>query len=340
DVANAVQYSIPGYAAGDLAILSYDTPGEQVVHVVASDGVGGLDYKSVTVQITDPASPECAAMSVLAVTAIVSNDNDDTAAIQVVPPVQLRGKVRYTYDYGDGTTEESVQPHRVHGYRLRAQDDPSSTFLVNVHALDERGMSIDGRASVNFRNVHWLSTTVGSPMMPVDHGRFAEQRGGAWVTDLGIRNIDELPVELVKATAHIDGCNGQPPSEKVYSANQLLGGLHRIEGGQVALTTLSLPEADMTFACRVLVVLEGDTVPPRAGTSIGGDLPRTFDTTRANVGLEIHGPPFVGAQSEAAPVGVSDDMARVLEKAAAILGPGHPITPDELRRLKREGLLD
>lgn len=341
EVPSPVQYTIPGYASGDVAIVSFDEPGTKTINVVASDGIGGVEYRAVEVEIVDPGSPECTRRLPLAVTATLSNSDDDSALIRVVPPARLKGAVRYAYDFGDGTSEGSTQQTAlVHKYTLRAQTEPSSTFVVQVRAVDEAGARAEGRASINFRNVHWLSGVVGSPMMPTQYDRFAKHRSGTFTTELTLKNIEQAPIELTRARAKIDACRGQPAVEREYPISQVAPALRRVEPGQAAESTLALPESDLAGACRVLVVLEGDTVPPRAGKTIGPNLTRTFDSTRANVALELAGPPLEGALPAAAPVRASEEMARVLDKATAILGPNHPITPEDLRRLKREGLLD
>jgi hypothetical protein len=341
DATGPVRFTSPNGGDGNPAIVKFDEPGKHEVDVVASDGRGGVDYGTTQLEILEASSPECASKPLLAVSASISGIEEDTADIHVAAVGGLREPLSYTYEFGDGTNMHSTIASATHNYQLRSQIEPTSTFVIKVQARDAQGRTASGRASLVFTNVHWLSRTVGSPMVPVAYGRFPETHGAAIETDLTFRNIEDQPVKFATAEVTVDSCTGAEPQRLQYPANQVLHGVDTLPTGGVESTTLSLPAADVAGACRVTVVLAGDTVPPRAGTPIGQGMPRTFDTTRAQLALELAGPPLKGALAAAAPVEIADPgFAEKLAKAEQILGPGRPVTPEDLQRLAREGRLE
>lgn len=340
DIGGPVEFTSPNGGDGNPAIVAFDQPGPHTIDVVARNGVGGVDYGTAELEILEPDSPECANQPVISVRAEVSSLEEDTADIQVASNGVLQGQLHYTYEFGDGLSAEATAPAVTHNYQLRPQNGPSSTFVVKVRARDEHGKTAEGRASIVFSNIAWLSRAVGSPMVPVAYSRFLEKRGEAIETELTFRNIEDHPIKFETAEVQVDSCTDRPPVVFQYPAAQVLQGVDTLPTGGVESTTLSLPAADIDGACRVVVVLAGDTVPGRAGTQIAQVVPRTFDTTRAQISLDLAGPPLEGALAAAAPVAVDDEKFQdMLTKAQAILGSDRPITPEELQRLAREGRL-
>ncbi|MCP4604689.1 MAG: hypothetical protein GY847_29905 [Proteobacteria bacterium] len=337
-VNNPVQFSIPGRARGNPMVVSYDEPGMRTVHVVASDGVGGLDFGSIELEVLPADSPKCATASMLAVSAVVSNTADDAADIRVTS--NMGGNLHYTYEFGDGETLTTKLAAVSHSYGMRDQGEPTSSFIIKVQATNTRGDEVSGRASVSFRNTHWLSSVVGSPMVPVEYNRFPERNESSYETEVTFKNIEELPIQFSKASITKDTCRDEAYITTEYPLDQLISGLNQLDSGEIMRAKLSLPLELVDGACRVVVLLEGDTIPARAGTPIGPGMERKFDTTRAQLAVEIAAPPKEGALAEAAPVAVmNQDMVDKLEKAQKILGPDQPITPEDLTRLEREGRL-
>ena len=340
DVGGPVEFTSPNGGDGNPAIVAFDQPGVHTIDVVARNGVGGVDYGTTELEILEPDSPECVDQPVISVRAAISTLEEDTADILVASNGVLEGQLHYTYEFGDGLSAESPTASVTHNYQLRAQNGPSSTFLVKVRARDEHGRTAMGRASVVFSNIAWLSRAVGSPMVPVAYTRFLEKRGDSIETELTFRNIEDSPVKFETAEVQVDSCTDRPPQVFQYPASQILQGLDTLPTGGVESTTLSLPVADVDGACRIVVVLAGDTVPPRAGHQLSQVMARTFDTTRAQISLDLAGPPLEGALAAAAPVAIDDEeFQTMLTKAQAILGNDRPITPEELQRLAREGRL-
>jgi hypothetical protein len=338
DVANPVQYTVPSQNYGNPVIVRYDEPGEQTVHVVANDGVGGLDVKSATLRILEPTAIECASRPMVWVSADLSSADADTAAIDVRS--NLGDGVRYSFEFGDGQTLDTSAAHITHSYAMRLQRDPTSTYVIHVRATDVRGHVAEGRGSIAFRNTHWLSSVVGSPMMPASFDRFTAHVGTHYATQVTFRNIEERPVQFTKASIMLDTCRDEELVTTEVPIETIVGGSLRLEPGQELSTELSLPEERVAGACRAVVLLEGDTIPPRAGTPIGPNMPRNFDTTRAQLALEIAPPPTEGALPLAAPKPIIDpEMTDALERAQALVGPDRPLTPELLAELRRDGKL-
>jgi hypothetical protein len=169
---------------------------------------------------------------------------------------------------------------------------------------------------------------MGNPILPVLYNRFPEVSGGRYETNITMKNIFEETVSLDEAEIEYRTCDtaGSPVFKTVAAASLLSG--TSIPGKSVAEDRIivyrsSLPKG----TCSIVIKLVG---------KMTGDVPVT-----ASIYLDI--PPMGGDNVGDADEGKSDrvvtdkTMQEKLNKAAEILGKDRPITPDDIKRLEKEG---
>jgi len=312
-----------GNRPGNPAVLRFTRAGDREFYVVVRDEGKHIEYRKVTVKVRD-----CPDRPSVALRASLHATRPETGEFEVTETKGLSAPLSYEWDFGDGTTRKSAAGYAMHNYALREQNRFLSSFLARVTVTDGKRNRAEGRATLSLPNIHYVSKMMGSPIIPVLYNRFPEYAGGRYTAKLTMKNVFEEGVVFDEAEVEYRPCDSSAaPEFRSVTAGSLLGVTSIPAKGTVedrlVFDAASLPKG----TCNVIVKFTG---------RMGGD-----NTVTAGVYLDI--PPRPGDASGGEGKGdrvVTDDaMKEKLEKAARILGKDRPITPDDIRRLEKEGKL-
>jgi hypothetical protein len=176
------------------------------------------------------------------------------------PPFEA---VAYSWDFGDGTTQETSKPEIEHSYEGRVQDTAYSYFLVSVKARDARGRLARASRSLRFVNMGFdpkgASVNVFAAIDTTAPGEEA----------IWLYHGSELPVVIrrvaVSERASESGSQGDAPPARSYDATKLLG-FSEIPPGE-SLRVRSLSELRPRDANTVRVVeFEGESADGTTAT--------------------------------------------------------------------------
>ena len=340
DVRVPVQYNVNRYR-GNPVVLRFVDPGVREFFITASDGSVGVDFKRVTLEVLEKDHPDCAGKPLVVLSARLAALQGETVELEVTRTQNLTGSLRFHWDFGDGTRAENADRFVTHSYAMRDQDDPSSDITITLTVHDEKNTEVVTRATINFPNTYFLAEITGNPVMPVEYDRFPTKRGNNYETNLRIKNIDPVTVDLTRAILKRDTClAGKEPETGEVPASQLLGntsiGPKRSQSYRLSLPVDLVGEK----TCRLEIIFSGDSIPARQGTRIGPKIDATYGPTTATLYLEINAPP---GKEEGGGAGAAErvtDPATIekLNKARKLLGD-RPITPDDIQKLERQGRL-
>ncbi len=313
---------------GNPAVIRFQSGGQRDIYVMAGDGRYGVDMKHLTVEVLDKDAPECVSKPLVILATGLSRTETETVDLEVKQVKGLTGKLRYQWEFGDGSREENDLRYVSHNYGLREQDKPESSFLAAVTVIDEKGIKASTEASVSIPNVHFIAKITGNPVIPAVYSRFPKKSGNSYVIDVTFKNLEKTPIEFEKAVVNVEFCReGKDQKHVEMAASRVLSGTSLGARQSVTRKLTIGSETTGEEACRAEIQLIGETIP------------RGENSVTATVWMEINVPPSKEKGGNAgASVEVKDPkLLEKLEKARAILGNDKPITPEDIRRLEKQG---
>jgi hypothetical protein len=309
-----------GRQFGNPVILRFARSGEKVIHIFVRNSRENVDHRKITVRVVD-----CPDKPYVYLKARFSSDRPDEADFEVAEMRGLSGKCSYRWDFGDGSTLVTQSGFSTHNYGKRKQKQFSSTFIATVTVIDEIGREALGRASISFPNVHWMSSRMGHPIIPVIYNRFPEQKSGLYEVNVTIKNIYDEDIRLKDAQAEFRPCDSTgAPEFGIYGAKAFISKTflpaNGIVNDRLTFSEKMLPPS----TCNVIIKLSGELLD---GRTVTGSLYLTIPMT-AEEALE----------TKRGKVVTDRELIRKIRKARSILGK-EVITPAEIRRLELEGKL-
>jgi hypothetical protein len=308
-----------GDQSGNPAILRFSKPGLKKVNVIVKD-ITRSEIRSQAVEIN---VGECQTYEdSLCFSASQTSTNQEIYKFAIGDGSLPSGKYTYKWEFGDGSLLQTGENFVTHDYRQRPQDNCTSSFIVKVTAIDDRKNVYTGRSSISMLNVHYVSRQMGSPSVPVIYGKFLAPEGDGYSAAVAINNIYDYAVDFEEAEISILPC-GSTQSQTLYAAaGDILDTTSfpakTVLNGKLHMSKILVPVSTCSVSVKLTGEWENNT---KMSATIHLDIPPTYQTAGA-VNL-----PTVKNQ-------VAIDK---LNRAAAILGTGKPITPDDLERLEKEG---
>jgi hypothetical protein len=336
--ARGVDFNIDG-RFGNPLILHPSTTGTQRYHVVATDHGEQRDYRPFEIAVLAADAPACTQRPAAELT--LSEHADQTVLARVTAS-RLRAPLRYSWDFGDGSTQQAGGPQAEHSYAGRPQDAPLSSFVIGVTVTDAHGTQASARASVFFNNPYHLArASSGNRVLPASTTSGPSPGAPDYVFDVTVRNIEALPVRFQRATLELQHC----ADRSLVASRDLDAGaweaLRDIAPGASAATSLRIPAAWVTDeVCSATLQLVGDTDPPlTAGLMQPSGI--AYKAVNSLLVFQLRPPRAidVAARPAHAPAPRVDPAYMTkIRKASALLGTPR-VTPDQVAKLELEGKL-
>ncbi len=308
-----------GDMRGNPAVLRFKKPGKREFYVVAQDGGSHVDFKPVEIDVID-----CPDRIQIVLEGKLSSLKSEEAEFEVVKKTGIGERCSYEWDFGDGSKTSSTYGYITHNYALRNQKAFQSTFTVKVKATDDEGRTATGRCSISLPNTHYISSLLNDAIIPAQYNSFPVLKGSCYEAPVSFKNIYDADAVFSRAVIEIQPC---ATSGEMSTVNVNPGGLisaSRLSAGSTSSDVLRIDRTMIPAGtCNLIVRFTGEMTDRKPVTS----------AVYLNIVPE-------GKDAGDRKTVVSDKgMVEKLEKAARILGRGRPITPDDLKRLEKEGKL-
>jgi hypothetical protein len=336
--ARGVDFNIDG-RFGNPLILNPRTAGTQHYHVVATDHGEQRDYRPFEIAVLPPDAPACAHRPTAE---LMLSEHADQTVLARVTTSRLHAPLRYSWDFGDGSPEQTDRPHAEHSYAGRPQDAPLSSFVIAVKVTDAHGTQASARASVFFNNPYHLArASSGNRVLPASTASGPRPGERDYVFDVTVRNIEALPVRFQRATLELQHC----ADRSLVTSRELDAGrwdaLRDIAPGASAATSLVIPAAWVTDeVCTATLRLVGDTDPPLTASPMQPN-GIAYKAVNSLLVFQLRPPRAIDVAARpahAAAPRVDPAYMTKIRKASALLGTPR-VTPDQVAKLELEGKL-
>ncbi|MCP4135817.1 MAG: hypothetical protein GY754_32920 [bacterium] len=319
---NTLNYRISG-KKGDSVILNYKAPGEKKIHIFVRDTMNMLDHKEVAVRVI-----KCENRPMAQLKSTFSSSRLGEINFEVIEMQGLEGSCVYKWDFGDGKSARTNAGIVSHNYGNREQKSFTSNFLATVSITDKTGTSITARKEVTFPNIQWISSRMGTAVIPITYDRIAVPQGDTYIVKIKIKNIFDMPLNFFNAHVTCLPCSGKNGAEMTAYPSENFISKTSLDAGEYAKDTLVFNKnifPDST--CTVKIKLVGELSNGRIVTSP----------------LYITVPMSKESIKEA----IADNRARVItgtaeidkiRSARRILGTKF-VTPEDIYKLEKEGKL-
>jgi len=232
--------------------------------------------------------------------------------------------VGYEWDFGDGSVVRTPSRFAVHDYSNRTQTALFTYYLVKVRAMDDSGLGVEGRESIEFFNSEYHDLKKFGKIVIVGEGRprfpFIDERGLVrqsfqlrhyYPESVTIRNIEVLRVD--------------------EAGNRLAS-----DGGLEVTSSLTTHTLDRGASANVDVAFDATRFPevPAVVLVFHGE---AEDGTPAEGEVTLMKPPPVPTRENSIPVR-DPDKANRIRAAMRILGK-QSVSLEDIAQLEREGLL-
>lgn len=307
-----------GNIRGNPAILRFNRTGTREFYVVARNEGTGIDFKKVEIEVVD-----CPGKAFLVVDGKLASLKSEEAEFEVLKKSGIGNQCTYEWKFGDGSTAKSDHGFTTHNYALRDQKSFQSSFTITVTATDTEGRSATGRCSISFPNIHYFSSMMNDMIIPAQYDNFPAQKESLLEVPIAFKNIYSVDASFSGATIELKPCSAGQPQTTAVTIGSIMGAT-RLPAGETTKDLLRLDRSIFPAGtCNLVIKLTGELADNRPVSS----------TIYLNI---VPTGPGGGDRDKK----VSDrEMIEKLEKAAKILGRDRPITPDDLKRLEKEGKL-
>lgn len=308
-----------GDARGNPAIIRFIKPGKREFYVVVQDEGSHIDFKKVDINVVD-----CPDRVQLVLEGKLASLKSEEAEFEVVKKTGIGERCTYEWDFGDGSKTNGTYGYITHNYALRDQKAFQSAFTVTVKATDSEGRTATGRCSISLPNTHYISSLLNDAIIPAQYNSFPVLKGSYYEVPVSFKNIYDTDAFFSGAVIEVQPCASSKNSAAVNANPGSLLGVSRLTAGETSSDVLRIDRSMIPAGtCNLIVRLTGELANQKPVTS----------AVYLNIVPE-------GTDAADRKKVVSDkNMVEKLEKAARILGRGRPITPDDLKRLEKEGKL-
>ncbi len=258
-----LEASVNGLPAGE-AVLRFGSPGVRQFYVAATDGEDGLDFRTGTVQVLSLKDPACVTRPRL--TLFAYPVLEETYRFEILE-VQNVAAERFRWEFGDGTVQETTGRTIEHSFLGRTQTTPKSVFHVRVTAPGSGGATAEARHTVIFQNTFFATKHAGSPQIPSEYSAYMPPSAGGHQAEVRFANPDPVPIRLEQVRLTLHPCDGSGSREVEMPASKVFGGDVLRPGVNTLRLRIQVPGPEL---CAAQVHIEGDTVPPRAGSPLPG----------------------------------------------------------------------
>jgi len=150
-----LRFVIAGQAGPSVPLKSYLLPdGEIPRRVITIFGRNGVSTSAPVPRFAiKRCAPDRALLLGYRVRANAIDEIEFTANVVHIDKALVSRPAQYRWNFGDGTTQVTSEPHVTHNYARREQRAMYSHYLVQAEARDEFGESLRGRASLEFLNL-------------------------------------------------------------------------------------------------------------------------------------------------------------------------------------------
>jgi hypothetical protein len=304
---------------GNPAILRFIKPGKREFYVVAQDGGSHVDFKPVVIDVVD-----CPDKIQLVLEGKLASLKSEEAEFEVVKKTGIGERCTYEWDFGDGSKTTGAYGYITHNYALRDQKAFQSTFTATVKATDSEGRTATGRCSISLPNTHYISSLLNDAIIPAQYNSFPVLKGSYYEVPVSFKNIYDTDAFFSSAGIEVQPCTSSKNNATVNANPGSLLGTSRLNAGETSSDVLRIDRSMIPAGtCNLIIRFTGELANRKPVSS----------AVYLNIVPE-------GTDAADRKKVVSDkDMVEKLEKAARILGRGRPITPDDLKRLEKEGKL-
>ncbi len=242
-----------GGQIGPKSAVRFTDPGQEDLLIIVRDKEGNVDWKKVSVQIT-----ECPDKPSLTISYAYSNIRAEAVDFTITEKKNIECPCTYEWDFGDGTPPVSGNESQTHDYGGRSQEAFTSTFIVSVKAAGLKNRNGIGRATVSFGNAYWIEKEVGYAPLPMVYEIYPDLRESKYSLDITVRNVYNEEITMESAVITARDCNNKNVSKTTeVSAASLLKDT-RFTGGSVREESINLPPSAVPDTnCSVHVVLSG-----------------------------------------------------------------------------------
>ncbi|MCP4136083.1 MAG: hypothetical protein GY754_34250 [bacterium] len=312
-----------GNARGNPVLLKYQRPGKKKIHVFANAGAIHRDHRVLNIDVIS-----CENRPTVEVTNRFSSSTQEEVEFEVVSATGLRGTLSYDWDFGNGKKDRTNSPVTTHNYADREQRSYSSSYIVTVSVSDEQGTTVQGRTSVTFVNVQWLSSRNKSRVIPVTYNRFPIKNGGRYRVRMRMKNIFNEKISFSAVDAVFSPCSPNNKSVTVqYGADEFFS-KNNLNPGEAVEDTFVFEKSIFPFPpCSAAFKLRGATgsgIPVQATLYI--TIPMSAKIARQAV------------ENSKAWVVSDKNSIKKIKKAQIILNK-KTITPSDIYTLEKEGKL-
>ncbi len=308
-----------GDTRGNPAVIRFIKPGKREFYVVVQDEGSHIDFKKVDINVVD-----CPDRVQLVLEGKLASLKSEEAEFEVVKKTGIGERCTYEWDFGDGSKATGTYGYITHNYALRDQKAFQSTFTVKVNATDSDGRTATGRCSISLPNTHYISSLLNDAIIPAQYNSFPVLKGSYYEVPVSFKNIYDTDAFFSGAVIEVQPCASSKNSAAVNANPGSLLGVSRLTAGETSSDVLRIDRSMIPAGtCNLIVRLTGELANRKPVTS----------AVYLNIVPE-------GTDAADRKKVISDkNMVEKLEKAARILGRGRPITPDDLKRLEKEGKL-
>jgi hypothetical protein len=322
---------------GEHVTVNGKVPGVREFTVVASNGVDKIAYRPFQLTVLEPDAAECRDRPYATLAVELSSTERDEIEARVTATHGLGGLLSYEWDFGDGTRAQTEEPVVRHSYAMRDQTRTMSTYLVTVHAIDERGQTAQGRDSIHLSNDHYRARAFGERIVPVFYDPFPHPDPAGARFAVTFRSLEDAPIAFEKAKLTERSCYAGRPDRVRDVEPAALGVPQRIAAKERKDASLLLRRSMLSDdTCVVELELTGDSVPRRTGHEMPGS-PIAYRDVNAHLSFELAAAPpeEEGGASELASRPVTD-QAQVAKLLRATGSGSQRFSATQVRQLLGE----
>lgn len=157
--------------AGNPVALRFSRVGGASLRVVARDWGARIDRRAETIVVRD-----CGERA--SVRLAIEQLRDERVVVRAAAAGLDPRSTRWTWSWGDESRDEG-RDAREHDYGTRAQDAPSSTFVLRVEASDRHGSRAEAIETITFENDSFVTRTPNARQIPLRAPPTAEVLGSS-----------------------------------------------------------------------------------------------------------------------------------------------------------------
>jgi hypothetical protein len=247
---------------------------------------------------------------------------------EIVEKTGLEGDCTYEWDFGDGKGVTTTAGIVSHNYGDREQKSYTSTFMTKVTITDEKGTGVTARTNITFANIQWLSTRMGTTVIPITYDRLPYRSGDDYKVNIQIKNIFDNPLTFAEAQVKFIPCTGGKEAKTAtFPAGNFINKTS-MGANEFAEDTLTIRKSIFPHpSCTVAITLTGKLSDGREVTSpLYINIPMSPEALQEAI------------KNNQASVVTDETVVTKIQKARSILKK-ELVTPEDITKLEKEGKL-